>query len=138
MTSASEDFPEPTHAGFCGPESLCDMNCVTIKNMVRHNRLINLAKSILSEEMTEPRFVHDCDACVFLGHTQSDFFRNDGKMMDFDLYICMGGEFKTVLARYGNAGSEYASLCVDQAETLHGPLQTAWDLAVEKGFVEER
>lgn len=49
----------------------------------------------------KPRYKHDCDGCVFLGQF-------DG----YDLYYCkrsdedMGG---TVIARFGNDGSNYAS-----------------------------
>lgn len=50
---------------------------------------------------TKPRFKHDCDSCDFLGQYNG-----------YDLYFCaradssMGG---SVIARYGNDGSNYAS-----------------------------
>jgi hypothetical protein len=53
----------------------------------------------------EPRFVHDCDNCHFLGHYKS---KQTGE--DFDLYYCANsGVYGTTLARFGNEGSEYAS-----------------------------
>ena len=48
-------------------------------------------------ESCNPVYPHDCDKCVFLG-----------TFMDHDLYHCMqGGEWPTVVARYGNAGPDY-------------------------------
>lgn len=46
---------------------------------------------------TLPQFTHDCESCIFLGRFQNH-----------DLYYCNVGN-KTVLARYGDWGWEYAS-----------------------------
>jgi hypothetical protein len=54
----------------------------------------------------EPQFTHDCKACVFLGGY-------DNKEGHHDLYICPDSPWHTVLARYGNEGSEYRSFAVD-------------------------
>lgn len=48
----------------------------------------------------KPRYTHDCPACQFLGHYK-----------EYDLYFCDNeiAVFKTVIARFGNEGPEYAS-----------------------------
>lgn len=67
-----------------------------------------------------PRFKHDCEACLFIS-------RFDGRMHDdyadaeqqlFDLYFCPGRiEAKlllgSVILRYGDEGSQYASGEID-------------------------
>ncbi len=54
---------------------------------------------------TKPRYTHDCSACVFLGHYDTE----EG---EFDLYACtarqVGGD-DSFIARYGDEGPEYAS-----------------------------
>jgi len=51
---------------------------------------------------TEPYWEHDCDQCVFLGHSQGQ-----GRLVD--LYYCeTRGHSRTVIARYGEDG-DYAS-----------------------------
>lgn len=45
------------------------------------------------------KFTHDCDACVFLGHSLSS-----------DLYFCNGnGNISTVIARWSSDGPDYTS-----------------------------
>ena len=46
--------------------------------------------------MTKPKFDHDCDNCQYVGNFK-----------EYDLYFC--NTTPTVIARYGNEGSEYAS-----------------------------
>ena len=46
-----------------------------------------------------PRYTHDCDQCQFLGCV--------GK---YDLYYCPRSDEGSGIARYGNVGSEYASM----------------------------
>ncbi len=51
--------------------------------------------------METPKYTHDCENCKFLGTHK-----------DHDLYFCedeKDGFFDTVIARYGNEGSEYKS-----------------------------
>lgn len=49
--------------------------------------------------MIKPKFKHDCQDCIFLGRHN-----------DHDLYFCkQGGNRDTVIARFGNHGSNYAS-----------------------------
>lgn len=48
---------------------------------------------------SSPQYEHDCSHCTFLG-------RHNGH----DLYHCVqGGYMPTIVARYGNDGSEYTS-----------------------------
>lgn len=48
---------------------------------------------------TAPRFTHDCDKCDFLG-----------RHGNWDLYYCYKDVFgPTVIARFGDEGSEYIS-----------------------------
>lgn len=44
----------------------------------------------------QPKFEHDCDRCVFLGHA-----------LDADLYFCLSAP--TVIARYSSWESDYIS-----------------------------
>lgn len=80
--------------------------------------------------MMEPKFTHDCNECVFLGHEDNH-----------DLYWC--GEsipFNwTVIARYGDGGPDYTSGAVFAKEGEGGiPLLfRAKQLAIEKGLIEE-
>lgn len=53
----------------------------------------------------KPLYTHDCDTCQFLGSYTSLMHPGDRQVMVFDLYVCKN----TVIARYGNEGSEYAS-----------------------------
>jgi len=50
--------------------------------------------------MKNPKFLHDCSCCTFLGHEN-----------DHDLYFCEQAPwgFPTVIARYGSEGPEYES-----------------------------
>jgi hypothetical protein len=51
--------------------------------------------------MNKPKYIHDCDKCVFLGH-----------LLDRDIYFCKKGNSPTIILRYGNDGPEYLSgLC---------------------------
>lgn len=52
-----------------------------------------------SNKYAPPRFQHDCDNCIYLGQHE-----------EYDLYYCtQGGDWPTVIARYGDEGSEYTS-----------------------------
>jgi hypothetical protein len=70
-----------------------------------------------------PTYRHDCKSCVFLG-------RHNGQ----DLYFCeQGGSIPTVVARFGDEGSEYTS-SMEMVE--HYPeLKAALRLAIERGLV---
>lgn len=55
----------------------------------------------------KPRFVHDCSRCKYLG---SLFLRVSDCPGWYDLYSCdQSGTMPTVIARYGDEGSEYMS-----------------------------
>ncbi|KKN39832.1 hypothetical protein LCGC14_0739440 [marine sediment metagenome] len=45
-----------------------------------------------------PKYKHDCKDCIFLGNYNNH-----------DLYSCWSGSSPTVVARYGNEGSDYHS-----------------------------
>ena len=52
-----------------------------------------------------PKWIHDCDKCIYLG----TIFK------EFDLYICRDNKFPDLdsyLIRYGDEGSEYLSIHV--------------------------
>jgi len=46
----------------------------------------------------KPRFQHDCDKCIFLGHFN-----------EHDVYFCPKSNGGSLLARYGDDGPDYAS-----------------------------
>jgi len=52
----------------------------------------------------QPRFVHDCESCTFLGQHTTE-------QGNFDLYYCGQGalDYPTVIARYDSEGSKYMS-----------------------------
>jgi hypothetical protein len=50
----------------------------------------------MAPQSMKPKFEHDCDDCVFLGH-----------YLENDLYYCP--KEPTILARYGADGPEYTS-----------------------------
>jgi hypothetical protein len=53
--------------------------------------------------MTKSIFTHDCDKCTFLGH-----------YFDHDVYVCKTEISRgSIIARFGNEGSEYASCPLD-------------------------
>jgi len=69
------------------------------------------------------RWKHDCSACTHMGGLVTP----DGV---YDLYHCRKqGELTTLVARYGNKGSEYASMpALAAAETSMVPLRVALTL----------
>jgi len=54
----------------------------------------------------KPKFEHDCEVCVFLGH-----------YLEHDLYCCPKGP--DILARYGDEGSEYMDGLTFAHRNLH-------------------
>lgn len=61
----------------------------------------------------QPKFVHDCDRCLFLGHDH-----------DMDLYICVNklgwvkpenANMSSMILRQGNHGSDYFSYFAPEA-----------------------
>ena len=76
----------------------------------------------MNNSNTYPRFTHDCDRCVFLGHQD-----------DHDHYYCasdFGGA--TIIARYDDDGPDYVSGIVFK-DTY--PLDITWSLAKARGLV---
>jgi len=76
-------------------------------------------------EIEIQQFVHDCDACTFLGRA------NDTDGDSHDLYFHIDGNYITVIARYGNAGPQYTS----GWNSINPILIEAQRRAVEKGLV---
>ena len=78
-----------------------------------------------------PRYTHDCPGCVFLG-------THDAAGWDTDLYACPNAEEPTVLARYGERGSDYMSGIVfaDGSSPLGPHLGQALRLARARGLVD--
>ena len=79
----------------------------------------------MSHQTTDERlFQHDSTCCTFLGSY-------DGH----DLYWCaQGGAFPTVMARYGNEGSEYKSGMIFADRGLNPHLVEAKRRAQERGL----
>lgn len=79
-------------------------------------------------EQDRPTFVHDCDACVFLGGATCPESKRFA-----DLYYCPNPTFEaTVIARWSSEGSEYSSgLCFGRPGTILG---IAKERAAERGF----
>lgn len=71
-----------------------------------------------------PLYVHDCPSCMFLGQFTDD------RSEVHDLYSCRDIMGATVIARWGNDGSEYSSGIVFQD---HPSLREATRRAVRKG-----
>lgn len=59
----------------------------------------------LAHSYCAPRYVHNCDACRFLGRWLGLPNDTDTSEVVFDLYICRS----SVLARYGDKGHQYQS-----------------------------
>jgi hypothetical protein len=76
--------------------------------------------------MDQPRFVHDCDQCKFLG-------THDDNEVTYDLYYCGQGGFPTVIARFGHEGPEYLS----GLHSCSPPLQEAKSRAKDNGLSTE-
>lgn len=55
----------------------------------------------MNETTNKPHFTHDCDECIFLGPLFN------GKKND--VYLAIHTTYPTLIVRYGNEGSEYAS-----------------------------
>lgn len=82
-------------------------------------------KELKGEVMEAPRYIHDCENCVFLG--QHD---------EYDLYFCKQGcDADTVIARYGDEGARYTS-GLPLARVLP-ELAEAKRRAIERGLLEE-
>lgn len=57
--------------------------------------------------MTKPRYKHDCENCIFIGH------RNEN-----DIYLCMTSDGVDFVARYGNEGGKNYSTFLYNREWL--------------------
>jgi hypothetical protein len=87
---------------------------------------------VSNDSNVKPRFIHDCEQCVFLGQDE-----------EHDFYFCPSPSgFHTVIARFGSDGPDYASglEIAEAVEKREGPnsaysLVKALKLARERGLV---
>lgn len=54
-----------------------------------------------------PQFIHDCEACTFLGRYYGKNYEGDAELRHADLYHCSGEP--TVIARFSSDGPDYSS-----------------------------
>ena len=83
----------------------------------------------LSEYQDSPVWEHDCNECIFLG-----------LYLSHDLYYCKKGPGPTLIARWGDEGSEYTSgiqFGVQYKDNLDSPMGEAYRLAIEKGLINQ-
>lgn len=74
-------------------------------------------------------YTHDCESCIFLGDYEFDGTK-------YDLYFCSQMQFvPTVIARYGDEGSEYMSGLKFGETTDCMPLYEAKMRATNAGFI---
>jgi hypothetical protein len=81
-----------------------------------------------------PKFIHDCDACIFLGRYISEIWKGE----EVDLYVCPGGGISnrgTVISRFGDEGHEYESGLACCGYTDHGT--EACRRAINGGHIDE-
>ena len=69
-----------------------------------------------------PRYIHDCDRCIFLGEWR-----------EYDLYFCPGSD-PTVIARHGDESQDYLSGLSFGESGITFPLARALSMAKEKGL----
>lgn len=60
------------------------------------------------EEVSVPKYQHDCTSCVFLGG-----YVKPGSGTHCDLYYCSKCDEGTVIARVGSDGPDYASVPIN-------------------------
>jgi hypothetical protein len=78
-----------------------------------------------------PAYTHDCEACVYLGQSESD-----GRILDHyrcaDSLVTDEGPHTCCIARFGNNGPDYASMtlsdrCWDESlAAINGPRQSMY------------
>lgn len=57
--------------------------------------------------MSNPKFIHTCNDCIFLGQHYNDWTIIPEWLTVFDLYFHQGSNENHIIARYGNDGSDY-------------------------------
>jgi len=74
--------------------------------------------------MDQPNYQHDCDSCQYLG-----------KYYGKDLYACIkNNKIETIIARYGNEGSQYVSGLIFALKKSIPALEEALARALSKGY----
>ena len=79
--------------------------------------------------MNKPKYLHDCESCVFLGAFQNE--------TDVDLYWCRQNGSPTIIARFSDEGSDYESGILSGLIDCADPTSSigeAYRLAVIRGF----
>ena len=89
---------------------------------------MNSFEGCIKKSLGNPRYTHDCSACIFLGAYN-----------EYDLYFCYQGGNKTVIARYGLNGTDYHSGLMLAAtrqvhEHVHPELRVAYLIASDCEF----
>jgi hypothetical protein len=80
-----------------------------------------MSETMIDDLSAIPKFTHDCDRCIFLGSTN-----------DADLYVCIGDEEHTFIARLGNDGNDYLASGYEARTPL---ILQAIYLAKERGLI---
>ena len=99
----------------------CDCNFYVL-NLNGKLTIIYDSNECFSEQTEKPQFNHDCNDCMFL-YTTSDFeirylesiskkrthakVKRNGNDKEYDMYYCQ--KEPTIIARYGDCGSQYLS-----------------------------
>lgn len=83
----------------------------------------------------KPRFIHDCEECVFLGTYRGKAFEEAvEEEQDYDLYWCPQSGHPTLLARASDEVSDYWSGMVSGATGTVLPLAEAYKRAKARGL----
>jgi len=89
------------------------------------------------KKLEEPQFKHDCDQCTYLGR---DINTDDHS--DVDMYFCPQNGMPTIIMRYGDNGSDYASAPVQVINTSNAfdtsPLLRNMLIAEDRGLWERK
>lgn len=62
----------------------------------------------MNEIISLPKYKHDCKKCKFLRHETAPS-RTSMRQENADLYFCSQGGINTIIARFSDIGSDYAS-----------------------------
>ena len=77
-----------------------------------------------------PKFIHDCESCVYLGARSLYGY---GRYTDYDFYYCQRD--KTLLARFGDDGPDYISRDAKHLNAAFPELTTAAIMALKQGLI---
>lgn len=80
-----------------GTETSAVNNIIEKYPSVNNEHVSEFVKFVRRTYFGKPRFIHDCDGCIFLG-----------SLYQYDLYFCPSS-YPTIILRFGNDGPEYSS-----------------------------